>query len=44
MSRKTGSETSKWAGKKGEKGRAILRRNQIERKLAREAANAAVPF
>ncbi|MEI8259000.1 MAG: hypothetical protein WCJ30_25305 [Deltaproteobacteria bacterium] len=44
MSRKTGSETSKWAGKKGDKGRAIARRNQIQRKLERQAANDAVPF
>jgi hypothetical protein len=44
MSRKTGSENSPWAGKKGRKGRAIARRNQIQRKLERDAANAAVPF
>lgn len=38
------SGSKKWAGKRGQPGRDIARRNQIERKLAREAANAAVPF
>ena len=44
MAGKTGSENSKWKGKKGAKGREIARRNAQQRKLARIAAQNAVPF
>ena len=42
MADKSGSE--KWKGKKGARGREIARRNAQERKLARIAAQNAVPF